>query len=192
MEKHDTKEEFITAFWKMYEKSPIEKISIGKLCEAAGYNRATFYNHFNNIYDLLDKAIYGILAPAKHMLLTENFYNLLQGNLIFDIIFTCFRQQNKYIALLFKRRDFYVLGEQIKKEVLSHIASNAEVESERLCRIEVLLEYHVSAILGVINSWYKNGACIAEQDILQQIYNISEKGVLPSLKEELGVEGKNL
>ena len=52
MDKRNTEQDFISAFWQLYEKKPIEKISINQLCQIAGYNRATFYNHFENIYAL--------------------------------------------------------------------------------------------------------------------------------------------
>lgn len=118
----NTKQEFITAFWKLYERKPIEKISISQLCQTAGYNRATFYNHFENIYDLLRRAVNHLLSPVKSKVLSaQHLYALLERNLIGNILFACFQQQDKYIELLFKRRDYYVLGEQIKKEFLSHI-----------------------------------------------------------------------
>lgn len=49
IEQQTTEQEFITAFWKLYDILPIEKISIQRLCRTAGYNRSTFYNHFTDI-----------------------------------------------------------------------------------------------------------------------------------------------
>ncbi len=186
MEKRDTEQDFITAFWQIYEKKPIEKISINQLCQLAGYNRATFYNHFENIYVLLDKAVYNILSPVKkNVLTTQSFYSLLQGDLIGSIFFTYFQQQDKYIELLFKRQNYYVLGEQIKKEFLLHISEIINSNPKTYEKIEILLEYQISAVLGVINYWYQKGKLLSEQDILQNIYSISKKGVLTSLKTEL-------
>lgn len=189
METRNTKQEFITAFWKLYERKPIEKISISQLCQTAGYNRATFYNHFENIYDLLSRAVACLLSPVKSKVLSaQHLYALLERNLIGDILFACFEQQDKYIELLFKRRDYYVFGEQVKKEFLAHIFQKAGSEPENpknLERIEILLEYQIAAVLGVINYWYQTGKTISQQDILQRIYDISAKGVLNSLKDEL-------
>ena len=42
------------AFIKLLKKRPIEKISVGELCELAGINRSTFYRRYSDIYDLLD------------------------------------------------------------------------------------------------------------------------------------------
>lgn len=186
MEKRDTEQDFITAFWQLYEKKPIEKISISQLCQLAGYNRATFYNHFENIYALLETAVYDIISPVKkNVLSVQNFYELLQGNLIGSIFFTYFQQQDRYIELLFKRRNYYVLSEQIKKEFLLLISENVKPNTKTYEKIEILLEYQISAVLGVINYWYQKGKLISEQDMLQKIYDISAKGVLTSLKAEL-------
>lgn len=186
MKKHNTSDDFITAFWQLYEKNPIEKISINQLCQIAGYNRATFYNHFNNIYDLLDKAVSNMLAPVKDdVLRKQNIYNLLQENLTENIIFSYFSKQNKYIELLFKRRDYYILAEQVKREFLLHISENISPNSKVFENIEILFEYQLSAVFGVINYWYKTGKTLTEQAILQKIYDISSTGFIKSLKEEL-------
>ena len=42
------------AFVKLLKKRPIEKISVGELCEMAGINRSTFYRRYADIYALLD------------------------------------------------------------------------------------------------------------------------------------------
>lgn len=187
MEKRDTEQEFITAFWKLYETRPIEKISISQLCQSAGYNRATFYNHFKNIYDLLDKAVRDIFSPVRNDIFSvKDISALLQENLIGSMLFRYFQQQDRYIELLFKRQDHYVLSEMIKKEFLLQISKNTGDKAESYERVEILLEYQISAVVGVINYWYQKGKNISEQDILRRIYDISEKGVLNSLKEELG------
>jgi len=45
----------IDAFIVIYEDNPIEKISIKMITDLAGLNRGTFYLHYIDIYDLLEK-----------------------------------------------------------------------------------------------------------------------------------------
>lgn len=40
---------------EMLKELPIEKITVRALCERAQINRSTFYKHYDNPYDLLDK-----------------------------------------------------------------------------------------------------------------------------------------
>ena len=42
-------------FTELLTKKPIQKISVKELCEKAGINRGTFYSHYEDIYDLLEK-----------------------------------------------------------------------------------------------------------------------------------------
>ena len=49
-----TKKAFTDAFCELYSQKPIEKISVQEITNMAGYNRSSFYQHFRDVYDLLD------------------------------------------------------------------------------------------------------------------------------------------
>jgi len=49
-----TKQLLQTALLKLLKKVPLHAISIRELCNEAGINRTTFYNHYGSQYDLLD------------------------------------------------------------------------------------------------------------------------------------------
>ena len=44
-----TKADIKEAFWRLYAAKPIEKITVGEVCDLAGYNRGTFYLHFHDL-----------------------------------------------------------------------------------------------------------------------------------------------
>ena len=48
-----TKSDLKEAFWRLYSTQPIEKITVGQVCELAGYNRTTFYAHFQDLHGML-------------------------------------------------------------------------------------------------------------------------------------------
>ena len=48
-----TKAAIKEVFLGLLQKKPIDKITVTELCERAGINRATFYSHYNDCYDLL-------------------------------------------------------------------------------------------------------------------------------------------
>ena len=37
-----------------------EKITVKQICQKAGVNRSTFYAHFIDIYDMLEKMVYNL------------------------------------------------------------------------------------------------------------------------------------
>ena len=45
------------AFWALSEKNPIERISVVALSKEAHCNRGTFYYHYENLEDLVDKML---------------------------------------------------------------------------------------------------------------------------------------
>lgn len=51
----DTEIRIETAMLEIMKKTEFEKITVKKICDKAQVNRSTFYAHFVDIYDLLDK-----------------------------------------------------------------------------------------------------------------------------------------
>lgn len=50
-----TKKCIENAFLELREKKPIEKITVKEIADCALINKATFYNHYESVYDLSDK-----------------------------------------------------------------------------------------------------------------------------------------
>lgn len=78
--KHDAdkvRQSIIDAFWEQLKIEPLDKIVIKEIISKAGCSRTIFYYYFDNIYDLMDKAIeqeiYGDIhiAPLIFSVLTE-------------------------------------------------------------------------------------------------------------------------
>lgn len=49
---------FSESLMQLLEKKALESITVGELCEHCNYPRATFYNYFDDIYDLLNYVWY--------------------------------------------------------------------------------------------------------------------------------------
>lgn len=58
-----TKIKITKAFWELYKKKRIEKITIRDITDACGIHRATFYLHYPDVY--------AVLEQIKNMLLNE-------------------------------------------------------------------------------------------------------------------------
>ena len=61
------------AFWELYAEKPVEKISVREITDRAGYNRATFYLYYHDVYELLDEIEDTVLG---------NIERLVQGRLL--------------------------------------------------------------------------------------------------------------
>lgn len=65
-----TRKNIINAFLQLRRKKPLEKITVKELAEAAYINKATFYTHYKDIYDLTDQleneSIQAVLKKLTH------------------------------------------------------------------------------------------------------------------------------
>lgn len=59
-----TKKNIYNAFIELRSKKPLEKITVKELAELAYINKATFYSHYHDIYDLSDKLEDEIIASV--------------------------------------------------------------------------------------------------------------------------------
>ena len=106
---------FSSTLMEMLETREFEKITIGEICDACNYPRATFYNYFDDIYDLLNYCWIAMLQDIKvddypEMMPEERVY------IIFDRIYDYF--------------DFY--RERLQKIMSSNSLDGALVMSCRL------------------------------------------------------------
>lgn len=56
-----TRENLGKAFLELYASKPIERISVREITARAGYNRATFYIYYANVYDLREDVEAGLI-----------------------------------------------------------------------------------------------------------------------------------
>lgn len=186
MEKRSTKADFLTAFWKLYEKKEINKISIGELCRLAGYNRTTFYVYYKDIYDLLNKAVESIFMPIKEELLSSlDFMSMLENDIIEKLFSNILQKNEKYIELLFLHQHYLILAEKLKGEFLALMRKELKDKKSSLESVEYIFEYQISAVFGVIKYWFQSGKKLSESDLGELIYSISTRGALPSIQAAL-------
>lgn len=127
----------------------LNKIAIREICEESGYNRQTFYYHFEDIYDLVK----WMFREDTEMLLqqTENLLfwqeSLLQ---LFQYI-----ESNRAVCLCALES----MGRVYLKRFFSDVISNAvfvmgkELPVESKKYMEFLAKYYTVAMVGLLESW---------------------------------------
>ena len=98
------------AMLKLLKNTEFEKITVKKICETAEVNRSTFYDHFIDIYDMLNK-----METALHRELLESYKNKNDYSLFSEESFIYFLEHIK------KHKYFYKINLQTRKTFpLSH------------------------------------------------------------------------
>lgn len=185
MEKREAKKDFIIAFWKLYEKKPIEKISVRELCEIAGYNRTTFYNYYIDIYDLLEYAIEDLTQPIKDALeKIDDIKILFEGDAIQKLVLFILKRNNYCIELLIKHRQYDILVEKMKAILFSAIRQKTEGKSLNK-NIEYIAAYHFSAVFGILKHWFEADKNLKDDELVEIAYKLSSQGALTLIHDEL-------
>lgn len=159
------------SFKELAKKEPIEKITIKEITDKAGVIRPTFYNHFQDKYELLEVIIREeILAPAKP---------LIQNGMIDEALVLVF-------ASIQRDREFYMRASrlegqnsfgdivrscitQVLLEVLQEKDIAGKTPSDWLSR-ERIAQYHAQSMCFLVVNWIQSGMTMSERE-MADIYN---------------------
>ena len=148
-----TRTHLMQAFWELYLEKPIDKITIREITDRAGYNRATFYLHYRDVYDLFEQFEEGILAQIRQLV---NDRLLLEETLDFSnhmgfIVQLAERFYDFMPRLLSSDPSFAARLKGIITPLLDRfiIAGEGLTADER----DVLREFYASGLLSAITAW---------------------------------------
>lgn len=82
---HDTEVRMEAAMLELMKTMEFEKITVKKICEKAEVNRSTFYAHFLDIYDMLDK-----MEKELRKELLESYHEYSESLTFSEQSFICF------------------------------------------------------------------------------------------------------
>lgn len=115
-----TRRSIVNAFIALRAKKPLNKITVKELAELAFINKATFYTHYKDIYDLSeqleDEAIEQVLNAVSH---TE--YLITQPEAwVYELSMTI-RSQNQLFSILFSPPRDNILIDRLEDKLRSRI-----------------------------------------------------------------------
>lgn len=140
------------AFIELRSRKPLEKITVKELAELAFINKATFYQHYKDIYDLSesmeDELIEKILSSIPHpdTLLDHPGRATLE-------IFQAFRSQTALLYILFSGTRRGVLITKIENRI-HDLVLQSHPEYENRPEKEILITF---AIQGSFHAFLKHG-----------------------------------
>lgn len=151
---NETKNSLIQAFCILYQKKPIEKISIRELTTIAGYNRTTFYHHFCDIYDLLEHIEDTAIKYVK-----KSIVNGIKGdNPSSEFIKTFLDIHDKwesYLSILLMNQNSVKFIDKLKQEIFYECMEAFNLPKNNI-RASYILDFYLSAVISFITKWIKN------------------------------------
>ncbi|MBQ7874081.1 MAG: TetR family transcriptional regulator [Oscillospiraceae bacterium] len=165
-----TRQNFIDAFWQLYEKKDINKIKVQEICDIAGYHRNTFYHYFTDVYDVLnqieDRIINELIENSdEDMLFYENGVSAKKFTDVYE-------RNKKYLKILaddekgsrFPSKMSKVLKQENKKKFIFCDDNNKN---------EYIYEYKISGAIAAIMHYFKDDNGLSLKEILELVLEMS-------------------
>ncbi|EGD49646.1 regulatory protein TetR [Ruminiclostridium papyrosolvens DSM 2782] len=166
------------SFVKFLKEKPLSKITVKEICEDADINRATFYAHYTDQYDLLQQIENEIIGDINLYLNEYNFEetNLIDVRIIERILDYIADNAELFDLLLnlngdmkFQQEFIIIIGQQ---HFLPILGSNSVNKDDA----EYLFHFLASGAVGVIQMWLKSGMKKSARDISELILKTSNNG----------------
>ncbi len=162
------------AFWKLLREKPLAKITVKEVCDLAGINRGTFYKHYLDCYDLMEKLQEEAVANFAKLLDTVETGGI--QNVIVSILealrsdsgaFLLFKSQGQ--ADSFLHRLIGCCFRCMKKRITGLPGMQPGDENSRFN-----YPFLISGCCGVIECWVHTGMREPPEEIAEQILHLSE------------------
>ena len=174
-----TRQDLIDAFWSLYCRKSIEKISVKEVAAKAGYNRGTFYEYFTDVYDLLEQLELSLLPSSPEELPPRSEAGVKGTGQPLDLFIKMYERNQKYFVVLLGDHGDPAFRGRIKRHVrpmlLSVLAAGRGADK---FEIEVIIEFVLSAMIGVLGYWF---SCERKQPIeklISLMYDLMGNGAL--------------
>lgn len=189
MKKHpeiteQTRANLLQAFWSLYEKKPLDQITVKEIAAKAGYNRGTFYEYFTDRYDCLHQ-IEALALPTLEELPpiprgTEQSIELFQS----------------FISLYQDRFAYYdrLLGDQgdpsfqrklidsIKTSITSRTNQTQTINSLEL---DLMLEFILSGMIGILRYYFHSNPQGSPAEVMALVYRFMDGEWIEKLSKAL-------
>lgn len=174
-----TRQNFIDAFWQLYEKKDINKIKVQEICDIAGYHRNTFYHYFTDVYD--------VLGQIEDRIINELIENSDDGIVFYKGENTAkrfadvYEKNKKYFKLLADDEKGSRFPSKMKK-ALKDINGKIFDFCDDKKKNEYIHEYKLSGSIAAILYYFKEGDGLSLEEILELVLDLSGTGKWPMRK----------
>jgi len=165
------------SFIGLLKQKPIAKITIKEICELAGINRATFYAHYTDQYDLMDQIEDEFLTD-----ITENL-NLIDTNMpptesleALSGIFRYIRENSELCSLILSEKGNFVFQKRVmmvaQQKFMQGFPDRHLISPEDL---EYLFVFVSVGSVGIIQKWMEDGMQRSDEDMARLIFSVPER-----------------
>ena len=156
---------------ELMDKKSLSKITINDLTQSCGVSRQTFYNHFHDIYELVE----WIYLNEAHITLGENIsYENWQDAL--EALFQ-YMDNNRNFVLntyrsVFKENVERLLQREVERFLTDLIFNEINVSGEEAEQVQFSIEFYTYALVGVVLDWISRQMPGTAKELVEKIEQV--------------------
>ena len=188
--RNSTTNKIIETFWEMYRTKPINRITVKELSLACNIGRGTFYNHFQDVYAVLEKIEETLSHNLEQMKkdLTEKESDLIDFN---QILYTYYSDKTicdylKVLILNYKDPVFAQNYLCILKELLADACTEKNAQPLSF-RDKIIVDGALSSIINILLNCICN-TDLSLSEINELIKGLLENGYYTTLTTQFGID----
>ena len=178
----ETKKNLTDALLRIYTQKRISQVTVKEICSVAGYNRSTFYNHFDDVPSMLNQIEDELLFRMEHMVRQLTPEDIFKTDKIFVAIKGIYLDNQSALSLLMTKPDSH-FPQKLKSLMEAIIGGLFEepspVDNEKL---QTAISYHFSAVIGVMSYWLSSGKMSDIGKAIDYVQEFSREGILTVIK----------
>lgn len=182
--KTDIDKLLMDSFKKLVPRIPVEKITIKEITDEAGVIRPTFYNHFQDKYEVIERIVREeILMPVKPLLdngMIQEAIFLMFTNIMKEKEFYChlsdMEGQNSFGAIV-KSSVRQMILQMIREKVGNKRFKNAWLTPQRVA------DYYSQSMSFVVLEWISSGMPISPKEVTEIYHYILTRSMEDILQE---------
>ncbi len=170
---------FITAYTRLAETRPNNRITIQQIADAAGYNRATFYRYFRDIYDVRDCLENDVICSLLERLRVPLASGAID-DMFFSIFLDVFHEKNAEIKILLREENRMSFIRKIEDALMPAALTRYNTENGQ--RMRCVMDIYFSGVFSAIANWIDCPADMSEKEMLALVRNLFESWFVPQIK----------
>ena len=162
-------------------------VTVSDITQTAGINRATFYRHYTDKFDLLNQyaqTVYALLdtdhTPESQQAHTQDRHNLPDGLVqIFDHI----REHATFYRVMWGKHGDPDFAEKIRvyiqKRIRKSLPKNVPLDEQR---IDFFVSYSASASFGAVLWWLEHDMPYSSEEMIRILQHLESENIKALLK----------
>ncbi|MBQ8782466.1 MAG: TetR/AcrR family transcriptional regulator [Clostridia bacterium] len=144
------------AFFDLLKDTPLEKITVKKICELAQINRSTFYKYYYDVYDLFDNIKQDILIRLKNFV--SNIHADSSREIMLKIL-GAVKSESETFEIICSENGDLSFPSAVFDVCYSHVGPKFSARYPQLNDSQKQWLYHYISVgcSGVLRCWFESG-----------------------------------